>query len=176
MYIPLSCGGVGHIPIYSGRQPVNAEFSCFFFLHAFVALSYAVLASILRGKYTTTFRTMEVRGSTCVCLLVICILVTKENVNYRVTQVSSTDIRRCRLEFGTVFNVVKTTRRQPPLFTPHPLRPPLRPPLQVMINVSFQAQTRCSMLGEKALQLTCFTPKGPATYLLKVTIRYDTIR
>lgn len=37
-----------------------------------------------------------------------------------------------------------------------------------MINVSLQAQTRCSMQAEKALLLTCFTPRGPATYLLKV--------
>ncbi|CAM9454258.1 unnamed protein product [Ectocarpus sp. 13 AM-2016] len=39
---------------------------------------------------------------------------------------------------------------------------------QVMINVSLQAQTKCSMQGEKALLLTCFTADGPATYLLKV--------
>ncbi|CAM9296147.1 unnamed protein product [Ectocarpus sp. 6 AP-2014] len=39
---------------------------------------------------------------------------------------------------------------------------------QVMINVSLQAQTKCSMQGEKALLLTCFTADGPATFLLKV--------
>eukprot|EP00752_Nemacystus_decipiens_P012594 g11154.t1 len=39
---------------------------------------------------------------------------------------------------------------------------------QVMINVPLQAQTKCSMQGDKALLLACFTPEGPATYLIKV--------
>lgn len=39
-----------------------------------------------------------------------------------------------------------------------------------MLNVSLQGQTKCSNQGEKALQLTCFTPEGPVTYLVKVTL------
>lgn len=40
--------------------------------------------------------------------------------------------------------------------------------VQVILNVALQEQTRCSMNGEKALMIACFTPNGPATYLLKV--------
>ena len=40
---------------------------------------------------------------------------------------------------------------------------------QVMLNVSLQGQTKCYAQGDKALRLTCFTPNGPATYLVKVT-------
>ena len=44
---------------------------------------------------------------------------------------------------------------------------------QVMINVPLQAQTKCSMQGEKALLVACFTPEGPATYLIKVSQGVD---
>eukprot|EP00904_Undaria_pinnatifida_P005565 jgi/Undpi1/2138/HiC_scaffold_12.g05524.m1 len=39
---------------------------------------------------------------------------------------------------------------------------------QVMLNVALQGQTQCYAQGDKALRLTCFTPEGPASYLVKV--------
>ncbi|CAM9514290.1 unnamed protein product [Discosporangium mesarthrocarpum] len=44
---------------------------------------------------------------------------------------------------------------------------------QVVLNVSLNGKVICAKQGEKAVRLSCFTPNGPATYLLKVKLSED---